>query len=293
MAGAICSAITYLLARRVCPRGISIFAAILATIAGSAFRFLVLHNCYSTLLACLAVYAAVRFVENRSSYWAFATSSFTALTFLFEQSKGGGLGAGLLLGFVLLRMSGADFEQPSRLSAMGAGFAWPFVATFAYFGSKHVASEMVASWLWPLHHYTTANHVVYGWQNWSDNTRDIILRSGPVALRIAKVVAVSPGFLVPVLPIVAVALLIYQTVQLRKQSTNPQHASRYYVIVCSGMSGLLLSVVIVRPDVLHFMYLAPVWYVVLAWHSVRLSKAVRCGRLGRGLLLMLRRRSER
>src|SRR5438552_12919039 len=48
--GALCSVVTYLLARRVCSRGISIFAAILATIAGSAFRFLVLHNCYSTLL---------------------------------------------------------------------------------------------------------------------------------------------------------------------------------------------------------------------------------------------------
>src|SRR5215467_14491074 len=44
IAGAVCSLITYLLARRTCLRSISIFAAILATTCGSAFRFLVLHN---------------------------------------------------------------------------------------------------------------------------------------------------------------------------------------------------------------------------------------------------------
>jgi hypothetical protein len=191
--------------------------------------------------------------------------SFTALTFLIEQSKGGGLAVGLLLSFVLLRLDRTVSWKPAKISATVTGFACPFAATFAYFGSKHVASEMVASWLWPLHHYTAANHVAYGWQNWSDSTRNVIFRSGSVGLRIAKFIAVSPGFLVPVLPIVALALLIYWIVQLRKQSTSLQQISRYYVIVCSGMTGLLLSVVIVRPDVLHFMYLAPLWYVVLAW----------------------------
>ena len=43
-AGALCSVITYLLAKRVCSRGISVFAAVLATTAGVAFRFFVLHN---------------------------------------------------------------------------------------------------------------------------------------------------------------------------------------------------------------------------------------------------------
>src|SRR6185312_10630636 len=42
--GALCSVITYLLSRRVCSRGMSIFAATLATTVGAAFRFLVLHN---------------------------------------------------------------------------------------------------------------------------------------------------------------------------------------------------------------------------------------------------------
>src|SRR5262249_40239688 len=106
VAGAICSAVTYVLARRVCSFGISVFAAVLATIAGAAFRFLVLHNPYSTLLACLGLYSAVRFLETRKSGWAFAIGSLASLTFLFEQSKGAGLGVGLVLGFVLLQALG-------------------------------------------------------------------------------------------------------------------------------------------------------------------------------------------
>src|SRR5229473_3879527 len=71
--GAACSVVTYLLARRVCSRTVSVFAAALATIAGVAYRFLVLHNWYSTLLACLALYSAVRLLETRNPRWAFAT----------------------------------------------------------------------------------------------------------------------------------------------------------------------------------------------------------------------------
>lgn len=264
VAGTLCSVVTYLLARRVCPRGISMLAAILATIAGSAFRFLVLHNCYSTLLACLSVYAALRLVETHSSSWAFATGSFTALTFLFEQSKGGGLALGLLLGLLVLRVSKSGAAQRSGIIAIAAGLAWPFVLTFGYFGAHHACKAMVASWLWPLTHYTSANHVRYGWQNWSDNTRDVIFRSGPLALRVAKVIAVSPGFLVPALPLIALGLLAYWIARLRRQRGDCPQAP-YYVIVCSALAGLLLSVVIVRPDILHFMYLAPLLYVVLAW----------------------------
>ena len=258
--GALCSAITYILARRVCSRGISAFAAVLATAVGAAFRFLVLHNYYSTLLACLAVLAAVRFVERRTSVWAFAVSSFTALTFLFEQSKGGCLGLGLLAGFLLLRRSLGSW--PRR--AFAAGLIWPFLITFGYFAAHHATVQMVSSWLWPLHHYTTANHVPYGWQDWSDEKRAIIFGTGPIVARVVKVIAVSPNFVLPVLPLVAVALLFYWRKRLRRNSEN-QGESGYYVIMCSALAGLLLSIVIVRSDILHFLYLAPLWYVVLAW----------------------------
>src|SRR5258708_17746396 len=102
IAGAASSLVTYVLARRVCSRGIALFAAALATVAGLPYRFLVLHNWYSTALACLTLYAAVRLLETRKTTWAFATGSLTSLTILFEQSKGAGLCLGLALGFVAL-----------------------------------------------------------------------------------------------------------------------------------------------------------------------------------------------
>jgi hypothetical protein len=150
------------------------------------------------------------------------------------------------------------------LSAAAFGLLWPLAITFGYFGVHHALSLMAQSWLWPLHHYTQANRVTYGYQNWSDHTREVIFHSGPVWLRVIKVLAVSPGLLIPVLPLVAVGLLFYWTVQIRRQS-EVSAQSQYYVLVCSVLSGLLLSVVIVRSDILHFMYLAPLWYAVLAW----------------------------
>jgi hypothetical protein len=263
--GAICSVITYLLARRVCPPGVAVFAAVLTTTAGMAFRFLVLHNPYSTLGCCLCLYAAIRLLETRKPYWAFATGSLASLTFLFEQSKGAGLFTGLILGFLVLRFVAqqASLQGPA-LSAAAFGLLWPLAITFGYFGVHHALSLMAQSWLWPLHHYTQANRVTYGYQNWSDHTREVIFHSGPVWLRVIKVLAVSPGLLIPVLPLVAVGLLFYWTVQIRRQS-EVSAQSQYYVLVCSVLSGLLLSVVIVRADILHFMYLAPLWYAVLAW----------------------------
>jgi len=262
VAGAACSVVTYLLCRRTCSRWISLLAAVLATMTGAAFRFLVLHNCYSTLVACVAVYAAVRSVETRSSRWVFAMSSLTAITFLFEQSKGGGLALGLVLGFALLGKRA--FTSVSWWVAIGAGLTWPFLLTFGYFAGHGTARAMVQGWLWPLRHYTAANHVAYGWQNWSDHTREVIFKTGPMAARVAKTIAVSPGFVIPVLPLVACLFLIYWAVKMRQRKEDSWQA-RYYIITGSALSGLLLSVLMVRTDILHFIYLVPMWYVVLGW----------------------------
>lgn len=263
--GAICSVITYLLARRVCSRRIAVAAAVLATTAGTAFRFLVLHNLYSTLVCCLCLYATVRFQETRKPWWAFAATSLASLTFLIEQSKGAGLYIGLGFGFlILMRTDGSLLWQKRAVLAAWVGLLWPLAITFMYFGAKHAAGAMVRSWLWPLQHYAQANHVPYGYQNWSDHSREVIFHSGPFLLRIVKVLAVSPGLLVPILPLVAAALLVYWMIELRRKR-YPFVEGAYYVLVCAVLSGLLLSVVITRPDILHFMYLAPLWYLVIGW----------------------------
>lgn len=263
--GATCSVATYLLARRVCSRGFAVFAAALATSAGVAYRFLVLHNWYSTLLACLAVYGAVRLLETRNAVWAFATGSLCALTVLFEQSKGAGICLGLALGLVAVRLIGRkDLFGKSALTGLAVGFSWPMVLVFAYFGGQHSVGIMVADWLWPLHHYTSANHVPYGYQNWSDDARHLIFLSGPNWLRVIKALAVSPGVLVPTLPLIAVGILGYWSAQ-GLRGRVPQEKLRYYLLICGALCGLLVSVLVVRADVIHFIYLAPLWYVPLAW----------------------------
>src|SRR5437868_10707346 len=93
--GAIYSVFTYVIARRVCSQRSSFFAAAVVLATALPYRFLVLHNWDSTLWACFALYCGLRSIEKQNWGWSFATGSFAALTFLFEQSKG----AGLILGF--------------------------------------------------------------------------------------------------------------------------------------------------------------------------------------------------
>jgi 4-amino-4-deoxy-L-arabinose transferase-like glycosyltransferase len=263
--GAACSVVTYLLVRRVCSRSFAALTAALATVAGVAYRFLVLHNWYSTFLACLAVYSAVRLLESRKPVWAFAVGTFCSLTAMFEQSKGAGICLGLGLGFLALRMIGKKrlLGKPG-LAGLTLGFLWPLILVFAYFGTQHGVGIMVEDWLWPLSHYTSANHVPYGYQNWSDDARDLIFHDGPAWARVVKTLAVSPGFLVPTLPLFAVGLLAYCVVRVWR-GRAPFDNCGYYVVICGALSGLLASVLMVRADIIHFMYLAPVSYVPLAW----------------------------
>ena len=264
LAGAGCSLFAYLLARRVCSRSIALLGGALTTVAGVAYRFLVLHNWYSTLVCCMALYAALRLVESGRRSWSFGLGSLAATAVLFEQSKGAGLCLGLVVGFLALRTSaGSEVLPGSRINALLMGFAWPFLVTFAYFGVQHSISAMLQSWLWPLHHYMQANRVFFGSQNWSDHARAIIFHSGSLPVRAVKILAVSPGFVVPVFPLIAVGMLVYWILQTRRRGLDPTH--RYYVLMCSVLSGLFLSVVITRADIIHFMYLSPLWFVVLSW----------------------------
>jgi 4-amino-4-deoxy-L-arabinose transferase-like glycosyltransferase len=266
LAGAILSLITYLLARRVCSGAIALTLAALGTLTTLPYRFLVLHNWDSTLWACLALYCAVRLLEMLGRKWAFALGSFASLTVLFEQSKGVGLCLGLSLGFLAIFLLQGRRPLPSRgqILAMVFGLAWPFVITFAYFASQHATSIMLANWLWPLQHYSRANRVPYGYQNWSDETRHLLFGTGSLLERLVKALAVSPCFWIPVLPLIAVGLLGYWIVQTRR-GRAPDQKSAYYVIVTATFTGLFLSVVIARADIIHFMYLQPLNCLVLAW----------------------------
>src|SRR5229473_1009368 len=209
--GGIYSAIAYLLARRVCLRGSALVVAALVTLTTLPYRFEVLHNWDSTLWACLAVYCAVRWLESPHWKWAFATGTLASLTFLFEQSKGAGLVLGLGAGLVAITLLDRQrtLWKGTRILGLSAGVAWPFLVTVAYFGARHSLSLMLADWSWPLQHYSLANRVPYGYQNWSESTRHLLLGSGSLTVRAVTIVAVSPCFLIPALPLAAVGLLVY------------------------------------------------------------------------------------
>lgn len=265
IAGAGCTVITYLLSRRVCSRNIALVAAGLSITNSVAYRFLVLHNWFATFFACLTLYAVVRLWESEKPMWALATGSLAALTTLIEQSKGAGLCLGLAIGYLILRIFfRKDFLRRSHITLLGVGFLLPWFLTFLYFGWKHSIGSMLQNWLWPLHHYAQSNRVFYGYQNWPEDARDKIFYTGAIWVRIVKYVAMSPGFIVPCLPLAAVAWLAYETLRAGNMRSSSSR-SDYYILVSAASSGLLLSVLMVRADITHFMYLAPIWYVVLAW----------------------------
>ena len=264
--GGIYSAIAYLLARRVCSRGSALFVAGLVTLTTLPYRFEVLHNWDSTLWACLAVYCAVRWLESPHWKWAFATGSLASLTFLFEQSKGAGLLLGLGAGLVAITLLDRQRTLWKGTQSLGLamGVAWPFLLTVAYFGAQHSLPLMLADWFWPLQYYSLANHVPYGYQNWSESTRHLLFSSGSLTVRLVTMVAISPCFLVPALPFAAVGLLVYWIVQMSRRR-EPKTVGAHYVLICAALSGLLLSVVIGRADIIHFMYLLPLFCLLLGW----------------------------
>jgi 4-amino-4-deoxy-L-arabinose transferase-like glycosyltransferase len=259
--GAGTTVLTYVLARRVCPRRIALLAAGVSATSGVAYRFMVLHNWYATFFACLTVYAAVRLLESGRAMWAFALGSLAAITTLIEQSKGAGLCIGLVIGYILLRFLGRI--EALRIATAVLGFIWPWLILLFYFGSRQALGVMWQDWLWPLRHYTNANHVFYGYQSWPIHVSNSILHSRPWWIRPWKYLAITPGFVVPVLPLIAMTWLAHSSVQLHKGDIS--QARQYYVLLSAIVSGLLLSVVFVRPDINHFMYLSPLWYVLLAW----------------------------
>jgi len=264
--GGIFTVFTYWMARRVCARWVALMAAYLVLVTCLPWRFTVLHNWDSSLWLCLAVYCAVWLVQKPLARWAFGLGSFACLTFLFEQSKGAGLMLGLSLAFCVLvwTQAGAPWCGRAHGLAFSAGLAWPLLLTLGYFASRHALGALAADLTWPLHHYSIANRVAYGTADWSDQARKALFGSGNRVQTIVALLTVSPCFVIPALPIVGSFLLVYCAITARRGSLPPDRAS-YYVIVTSVVTGSLLSVIAVRPNVIHFVYVAPLLYLVLAW----------------------------
>ena len=264
--GAIFAVLTYLIARRVCSRGLSSLVAYLGTITCLPYYFMALHSWDSTLCAYLALYAAVRSLESRHWAWPALTGTFAAFTCLVEQSTGAGLVLGMGLGFLLIAACGRYPLLASRrqlISLMG-GFIWPAASTFAYFGTRHTLWQMVEGCLWPLHHYSLINKAFYADGGLRISDLHTLL-SGSRPLGLIGLLALVPYFVIPALPVLAVGFILLGCgLLLRRQ--GPEDTARYYVLVSSILFGLLFSTLVTgRPDMIHIMFHAPLFMLVLAW----------------------------
>lgn len=264
--GGLFSLLTYLVARRVCGRWSSALAAYLFLVIALPYRFIVLHNWDSMVLAYLGLYCAVRLIERPRNGWAFATGTLTSWTCLFEQSKGMGIVIGLALGLVIvLGQRSATIFNRARLASLMAGFTWPFVLVFVYFASQHALSPMLSDWFWPLAHYSESNQLPYGWINLSPQGWEALYGSGSWMRRILVILFTSPCFVWPAIPFLAVAVLIVHSLRLRRDDSDAS-VSSYYVLVSAGCLGLILSAILTRrPDVQHLLFAGAPLSVVLAW----------------------------
>lgn len=263
--GAAVSTITYLLARRVCSRMVAMSTGVLVIVATLPYRFVVLHNWDSTLWACMTTYAGLRWFETSRARWAFWTGAGCAITFLFEQSKGAGVCLGLAISVIPLILFSKLAQGWSR-STLGllAGFVLPIIATVCFFAAHHALGAMLSDLAWPFRHYSAANRVFYGYQNWNDSTRTLLFGSGSYLVRFITVWSVSPCFLVPALPLIEIGLLAVWLTRLVRQP-SPSNTAIYYVFLNSISTGLLISIIVVRADIVHFMYVLPVLILAIAW----------------------------
>ena len=263
--GGLFSVLIYLLARRVCSRGASLFAAYVAVIVCLPYSFYVQHNWDSTVLAYLTLYSAVRLLETSSRGAALAAGSFAALTVLFEQSKGAGLLFGIGLGFTLIALcTPKQFHLDRRQwLTLAVGFSWPFVLTFAYFGFCKAIPQMLTAWLWPLHHYSEVNRVRYGYLPLSFSAWDA-LHSGSWVWRSFTLFVISPAVLLALLPILGVGILVLQYARLRRERIREERLI-HYAVVGASLFGLWLSVVVVRADLAHIIYSVPLFSLAGAW----------------------------
>jgi hypothetical protein len=263
--GGIFAALTYLVARRACRRSIAALTAYLVTLVCLPAWFMALHNWDSTVTAYLSLYCAVRSIESRSRVWPVATGSLAAITCLFEQSKGAGLIVGIGLGFLLAAMARRQVRFfCGRVGLLTVGLVWPFAATLVYFVSKHALGEVLDQWFWPLRHYAVVNATFYGDIGLGQySLLENLLTTGWFSMLLGLLI-LSEDVVVAALPLFAVGFLLLWIARLWQKETGPK--AEYYLMVSACLAGLLLATLATRrADLVHILFQAPLFLVVLAW----------------------------
>ena len=263
--GGVFSVLTYVLAHRLSSRWSALFASYIVTVTCLPFRFVVHHNWDSTLLAYLALYCAVLLLERDHWVWSLGTGLFAALTFLFEQSKGTGLILGLLAGFfvALPRDRLRRLLRAPQAAALATGFALPFIATLSYFAAKRSLPQMLSGWTWPAFHYSLANKLPYG--HIVVSSPESALFTGSWISHLIIFFVIGPCILLPMAPILSLGFLGWSILKPSRNKVLGEKRT-ILVMICAVASGLLSSILLTgRADFTHLNYLAPVFYLVLAW----------------------------
>lgn len=251
-------AITYLLARRLYDRSTALFAAALLILGCMPFRFLTLHNWDSTLFALITLYCAQRSLETSAGRWWFSVGFAAAATCLIEQSRGAGMLLGLVIAAVLLLLPPRTRWPGSfaNLCWAAVGFAIPLTVTFAYFASHNSLKAMLDALRWPATHYSTVNHVAFGWIPMSNLSG--LFSSGPLSGRLLIAFFAAPMLLVSTFSLLVLAATIY-AVLLRYHSATSAALDLQVLGGSIFIGAFLATLATGRPDAHRLFYLAPLF----------------------------------
>ena len=262
--GAFFSVLTYGLARRMSPRKDAASVSLLLLVCCLPARFVTIHSWDSTVAALLALVCALSLLRSPGPWLAALTGLFTGLTILFNQARGMGLLLGLVLGFSALKLRKSAAKLNTRHFAwMSALALLPLMLSAAFFGLHGAFRPMVDGLIWPLLHYSRANHLPYGYMTMRIADWSALFGDSPLAERALNIFIISPVFILCALPIVVVVVALWCALASRPDLPPGQIDS----VILSGavLLGSLLSVIVARPDFLHITFLAPLFFFLLPW----------------------------
>jgi len=143
------------------------------------------------------------------------------------------------------------------------GVLCPLAITLVYFSAQHAVSPMLADCSGPF--VTIRRRIVCFTVIKTGQMPSGKRCSAPILDRQIRHSAASQ-FVLPDTgpPLIAIGLLTRWTVVTAiRRSTDARSA--YFILLNAAFTGLLLSVILTRADILHFVYLSPLFFVVLAW----------------------------
>lgn len=260
----------YLLARKFMSRAPAILAPALFIMIGVNFWPIGGYHWYSTFILVFCVLSVARFLEDRSRMKSlFAGGFLAALTFLFQQPKGGYL-LFLVFPFLLVDelMQERDTPRLQRLIRTGglfaAGAATPIFLAAAYFALSGTLGDAVSATIgYPIRLLSeTGGEKGYGefYGYLTHRTLSQIAGMSPLPGNGAWAAAVASALINYVAPLSIVATAgVWLVRRLKGKETNAIAA------LCSVAALAAYGSALQRPDFFHLLTIAPTCYLTLSY----------------------------